>query len=143
MALNNISIMGRLTADPEVKTTQSGDSVCKFTVAVDRPMGKDKSKEKETDWIPVVVWGSTAQFVSNYFRKGSMIALTGSIQTFTYEDKEGNRRSGFNVKADRVSFCGSKEENSAKDKPASEPKPAIEIDDDNGDGDDEDDALPF
>ena len=107
--LNSIIIMGRLTADPELRTTSSGLSVSSFTVAVDRGYVKP-GEEKKTDFIPVVAWRSTADFVSKYFRKGSMIAVQGSLQTRNYEDKNGNKRTAFEIIADQVSFCGSKAE---------------------------------
>ena len=107
--LNSIIIMGRLTADPELRTTSSGLSVSSFTVAVDRGYAKP-GEEKKTDFIPVVAWRSTADFVSKYFRKGSMIAVQGSLQTRNYEDKNGNKRTAFEIIADQVSFCGSKAE---------------------------------
>ena len=106
--INSVVIMGRLTADPELKTTNSGLSVTRFTVAVDRQYQKDK--EKKADFINVVAWRQTAEFVSRYFSKGSMIAVQGSIQTDKYKDKSGNSRTSFQVVADKVSFCGSKKE---------------------------------
>lgn len=99
--------MGRLTADPELKTTNSGLSVTSFTVAVDRPYQKD-GKEREADFINVVAWRKTAEFVTNYFSKGSMIAIQGRIQTRKYKDKNGNNRIAFEVVAENVSFCGGK-----------------------------------
>lgn len=107
--LNSIIIMGRLTADPELRSTSSGLSVTSFTVAVDRNYAK-AGEEKKTDFIPVSAWRSTADFVSKYFRKGSMIAVQGSLQTRNYEDKNGNKRVAFEILADQVSFCGSKSE---------------------------------
>lgn len=104
--LNCAIIMGRLTAEPELKTTNSNLSVCSFSVAVDRSF----SKEKQTDFINVVAWRQTADFVSRYFHKGQMIAVQGSIQTRNYTDKNGNKRTAFEVVASEVSFCGSKAE---------------------------------
>jgi len=95
--------MGRLTADPELRQTQNGTSVTSFTVAVDRRFQRD-----QTDFINVVAWKQTAEFVEKYFKKGSLIALRGSIQQRNYEDKNGNKRTAFEVIADEVSFCGSK-----------------------------------
>ena len=105
--LNSIIIMGRLTADPELRSTSSGLSVTSFTVAVDRGYVK-AGEEKRADFIPVVAWRQTADFVSKYFRKGSMIAVQGSLQSRSYEDKNGNKRVAYEVIADQVSFCGSK-----------------------------------
>ncbi len=107
--LNTIIIMGRLTADPELRTTSSGLSVSSFTVAVDRRYQR-QGEEKQTDFIPVVAWRQQAEFVSKYFSKGQMIAVEGSLQSRKYEDKNGNPRTAYDVVADRISFCGSKAE---------------------------------
>ena len=104
--INNVVIMGRLTKDPELKTTQSGLSVVSFTVAVDRNCQKDG--ERRADFLNVVAWRQTAEFVEKYFAKGSMIAIQGSIQTRKCEDKSGNKRTSVEIVADNVSFCGSK-----------------------------------
>ena len=102
-------IMGRLTADPELRTTPSGVTVVRFRVAVDRRFQK-QGAEKQTDFINVVAWRQNAEFVSRYFQRGSMIAVRGSIRMDNYEDKDGNKRTSFEVVADEVSFCGSKAE---------------------------------
>lgn len=107
--LNCAIIMGRLTADPELRTTASGLSVTTFSVAIDRGYAK-AGEERQTDFINVVAWRQTAEFVSKYFQKGSMIAVQGSIQTRSYEDKNGNKRTATEVVANNVSFCGSKAE---------------------------------
>ena len=131
MSINTAVIMGRLTADPELKTTASGLSVLSFSVAVDRNYQKE-GEEKAVDFINVVAWRKTAEFVSKYFHKGSMIAVEGSIQTRKYEDKDGNKRTAFEILANTVSFCG-KEANSA----AAESTPFTDTDT----ADDE--GLPF
>ena len=113
MSINTAVIMGRLTADPELKTTASGLSVLSFSVAVERNYQKE-GEEKAVDFINVVAWRKTAEFVSRYFHKGSMIAVEGSIQTRKYEDKDGNKRTAFEILANTVSFCG-KEASSATD----------------------------
>ena len=105
MSINTAVIMGRLTADPELKKTASGLSVLSFSVAVDRNYQKE-GEEKAVDFINVVAWRKTAEFVSKYFHKGSMIAVEGSIQTRKYEDKDGNKRTAFEILANTVSFCG-------------------------------------
>ena len=105
--LNVVALLGRLTADPELRRTPSGVSVTTFTVAVNRSYVK-QGGERQTDFIDVVAWRSTAEFVSKYFRKGQMIAVNGSIQTRTYEDKQGNKRKAVEVQADNVSFADSK-----------------------------------
>lgn len=109
MSMNVVAIMGRLTAEPELRTTGSGTAVTSFTVAVDRNFRK-AGEEVQTDFINVVAWRQTAEFVSRYFHKGSMIAVQGSIQTRNYEDKSGAKRTAVEIVADNVSFCGSKAE---------------------------------
>ena len=104
--MNNVSLTGRLTADPELKQTYNGVSVLSFCIAVDRPYSKDGNQQ--ADFINVVAWRQTAEFVSKYFSKGQMIALEGCIQTRPYEDKNGNNRIAFEVIARRVCFCGGK-----------------------------------
>ena len=104
--------MGRLTADPELRTTASNLSVTSFTVAVDRGYARP-GEEKQTDFIPVTAWRQTADFVTKYFHKGSMIAVQGALQTRNYEDKNGNKRTAFEIVASNVSFCGSKAESGA------------------------------
>ena len=107
--LNCAVIMGRLVADPELRTTTSGISVISFRVAVDRNFVR-QGEERQADFIDVVAWRQTAEFVSRYFRKGSMIAVQGSIQTRNYEDRNGNKRTAVEIVADNVSFCGSRAE---------------------------------
>ena len=107
--LNCAVIMGRLVADPELRTTTSGISVTSFRVAVDRNFVR-QGEERQADFIDVVAWRQTAEFVSRFFRKGSMIAVQGSIQTRNYEDRQGNKRTAVEIVADNVSFCGSKSE---------------------------------
>ena len=107
--LNCVTLMGRLTADPEVRTTTTGKSVCTFSIAVDRSFAR-AGEQRQTDFINIVAWESQANFISRYFSKGSMIAIQGSIQTRPYEDKNGNKRTAFEVIAREVSFCGSKAE---------------------------------
>ena len=108
--LNNAIIMGRCTADTELKTTNTGKEVTSFTVAVDRSFVK-AGEDRQADFINVVAWGSTAVFINRYFSKGSMIAIQGRIQTRNYEDKQGNKRTAFEIVASEVSFCGSKNDN--------------------------------
>lgn len=103
--LNIVAIQGRLTADPELKHTPSGVAVTSFTLAVDRYA----KEERKTDWVDVVAWRQTAEFICKYFTKGQMIAVTGSIQTRSYEDKQSNKRKAVEIVAKEVSFCGSKE----------------------------------
>lgn len=107
--VNCAVIMGRLVADPELRTTTGGISVTSFCVAVDRNFVR-QGEERQADFINVVAWRQTADFVTRYFHKGSMIAVQGSIQTRSYEDKNGNKRTAVEIVADNVSFCGSKSE---------------------------------
>ena len=111
--MNNISLIGRLTADVELKQTQSGLSVCSFTLAVARPNVKDT-----TDFINCVAWRQTAEFISRYFKKGNLLALTGVLTSRQYEDAKGNKRTAFEVVVDRAEFCESK-----KDEAPAEQKP--------------------
>ncbi|MCL2508771.1 MAG: single-stranded DNA-binding protein [Oscillospiraceae bacterium] len=107
--LNCAVIMGRLVADPELRTTTTGVSVTSFRVAVDRNFVR-QGEERQADFLDIVAWRQTAEFVTRFFRKGSMIAVQGAIQTRSYEDKSGNRRTAVEIIADNVSFCGSKAE---------------------------------
>ena len=107
--LNCVTLMGRLVADPELRTTTTGKNVCTFRIAVDRSFQKP-GEQRQADFITIVAWESTANFVSRYFAKGSMIAVQGSIQTRNYQDQNGNNRTAFEVLAREVSFCGSKAE---------------------------------
>ena len=108
--MNNICIIGRLCAQPEIKKTTSGVSVCSVSIAVDRDY--KVNGEKETDFIPCVFWRGTAEFVGKYFSKGDMIAVVGSLESRKYKDKDGNSRTVWEVKADKVNFCGGKKESS-------------------------------
>ena len=105
--LNQIIIMGRLTRDPELRRTQSGTAVCSFSVAVDRDF-KSQSGEKETDFIDVVAWRQTGEFVSKYFTKGRMIVVSGSLQSRKWQDRNGQNRISWEVIADNVYFGDSK-----------------------------------
>ena len=106
--LNHITIMGRLTRDPELRRTGSGIAVTSFTVAVDRDFGKNENGEKETDFIDCVAWRQTGEFVSKYFTKGRMAVVSGRLQIRSWTDKEGNKRRTAEVVADNVYFGESK-----------------------------------
>ena len=106
--LNHITIMGRLTRDPELRRTGSGIAVASFTVAVDRDFGGRDGGEKETDFIDCVAWRQTGEFVSKYFTKGSMIVVSGRLQIRNWTDKEGNKRRSAEVVADNCYFGESK-----------------------------------
>ena len=122
--LNSVIIMGRLTADPELRTTPSGVSVTRFTVAVDRRFQR-QGEDRQTDFIGVVAWRQTADFVTRFFKKGQMIAVQGSLQVSTYEDKNGTKRTNYDVVADNVSFCGSKSESGSNFSARQESAPAV------------------
>mgnify|MGYP004620305883 CR=1 FL=1 len=109
--MNIVAIMGRMTTDPELKTTQSGISVMSFYVAVNRNYTKDG--ERQTDFINCVAWRNTAEFISKYFSKGQMIAIKGNLQQRNYTDKDGNKRTAYDVVVEQASFCGSKNESSS------------------------------
>lgn len=107
--MNTCILMGRLTAEPELRSTQSGLSVVQFTVAVDRDYIK-QGEERQADFINCVAWRQTAEFISRYFGKGKMIAVEGSIQTRNYEDKHGNKRTAVEVIVNKAHFTGEKQE---------------------------------
>ena len=144
----NLAILtGRLTADPELKKTSGGVSVCSFTIAVDRRY--KQGEDRQTDFINIVAWRSSAEFVSKYFSKGSMIGIEGSIQTRKFVDKDtGKNRTSFEVVANNVQFVESKrsqgnEENNSM--PVSKTDPLVEFQDklDNFDVIAGDEDLPF
>ena len=112
--LNKIFIMGRLTRDPELRRTQSGTAVTSFSLAVDRDF-KSQSGEKETDFIDVVAWRSTAEFVAKYFTKGRMAVVEGRLQIRDWKDKDGNNRRSAEVVADNIYFGDSKRDGAGSD----------------------------
>lgn len=114
--MNNVSIVGRLAADPELRTTPSGVNVTSFRVAVRR----DKDN---TDWLDVVAWRKTAELVCSYFEKGSPIGITGSIQSRSYEDKSGNKRTAVEIVANNVYFIGGNGGGNAAPAPAPAAQP--------------------
>ena len=134
--LNTITIMGRLTRDPELRRTQNGVAVASFTLACERdfaPQGADK----ETDFIDVCVWRSTAEFVEKYFQKGQMAVVTGRLQIRNWEDKEGNKRRSAEILADHVYFGEAKRDKAMQGEPQYDPQGGFsEIEDDDPD-------LPF
>ena len=105
--LNKIILMGRLTRDPELRRTQSGTAVASFSLAVDRDF-KNQSGEKETDFVDIVAWRSSAEFVSRYFTKGRMAVVEGRLQIRSWQDRDGNKRRSAEVVADNVYFGDSK-----------------------------------
>lgn len=117
--MNKVILIGRLTADPEVRQTQSGENVSSFSIAVNREF----SKERKTDFINCVAWGNTCDFLSKFFHKGSMIAIVGRLETRSWEDKQGNKRFATEVKVEQIEFASSKGES----KPASQNSGYTEI----------------
>ena len=130
--LNKAILNGRLTKAPELKQTQNGKSVCGFTIAVDRSRDREK-----TDFIPIVAWGKTAEFVNQWFGKGDLNSIVGRIEVRNYDDKNGNKRTATEIIAEEVLFGGSKNTANASEKPAESKNGGLEqIDDDGAD-------LPF
>lgn len=139
--LNHITIMGRLTRDPELRRTGSGAAVTSFTVAVDRDFsGQDG--QKETDFIDCVAWRQTAEFVSKYFTKGRMAVVSGRLQLRGWTDKDGNKRKTAEVVADNVYFGDSKSDNDSNRTPAYAPPASARVSD-YGQITDDDAQLPF
>lgn len=110
--MNNVSLLGRLTANPELKYTQSNTAYTRFSIAVDRTYTK-QGEERQTDFINIIAWGKTAEFVCKYFMKGQRIGITGEIRTGSYTDQNGNKRYTTDVVASGVYFCESKANNTA------------------------------
>lgn len=147
--MNVVAIMGRLTYEPELRVTPSNVSVLRLQVAVDRSY-TPKKQERQTDFIDCVAWRSTAEFISRHFHKGQMIALTGSIQTGNYTDKNGEQRKAVDVVVNEASFCGSKSESNPQLASAQPPQytapPQSYASADTSDFEeivDDDDDLPF
>lgn len=141
--LNNIVIHARLTKDPELRRTQAGIAVASATVACDRDF-KGANGEKETDFIDVVAWRGTGEFLAKYFRKGQEAIVSGRLQIRKWTDNQGNKRSTAEIVADKVDFCGSRnEERAANDRPydGTRAAPAMAADLPLVEGDDEE--LPF
>ena len=144
---NIVVLTGRLTADPELKTTQSGLSVTSFSIAVDRRFGS--GEERQTDFINIVAWRQQAEFVAKYFKKGNLIGIEGSIQTRKYTDKNGNNRTAFEVVANNIQFVESKRDSaSAGNAPAGNSGPTRSYSNAGSNdfaelGDMSDDDLPF
>ena len=105
--LNVVAIMGRLAADPQLRQTTTGKNVASFRIACDRGR-RDANGQSQADWLDVVAWDRTAEFVCKYFQKGSLIAIDGRLQSRSYQDKNGNNRTSVAVVADNINFAGSK-----------------------------------
>ena len=106
--LNHVVIMGRMVRDPELRQLDNGTSVTSFSVAVDRNYVDKTTNERQADFLHVVAWRQTAEFVCKYFHQGDMIALEGSLQSRKYTDKDGNNRTAIEIVASNISFCGGK-----------------------------------
>ena len=139
---NLVVLTGRLTADPELKTTPNGTSVTTFSIAVDRRYRS--GEERQTDFINIVAWRQSAEFITKYFKKGNLIGIEGSIQTRRYQDKNGNNRTAFEVVVNNVQFVENKRDSGA---PMGDSAPASFSNADVNDfadlGDATDDDLPF
>lgn len=142
MSLNRIVIMGRMARDPDLRSTQSGVSVASFTLAVDRDFRDKQSGEKQTDWIDVVAWRGTAEFVSRYLEKGRMVVVEGRLQIRDWNDRDGNKRRSAEVVAENIYFGDSKRDRDASNDyhPAT---PTNVPADDFTDLTEADDELPF
>ena len=140
--LNHITIMGRLTRDPELRRTGNGTAVTSFTVAVDRDY-KGNNGEKETDFIDCVAWRNTGEFVGKYFTKGRMAVVSGKLQIRGWTDKDGNKRRTAEVVADNVYFGDSKSDSNDNRTPTSYSSPASAPVSDYAQITDEDAQLPF
>lgn len=134
--LNQVVLMGRMTADPELRHTQSGVAVTTFRLAVDRDFKDKTTGEKGVDFLPVVCWRGTAEFVSKYFAKGRLVAVCGRLQVREYTDKDGNKRSVTEIVAENVYFGDAKR----AEKPLAEDDPYYMGP---GSYDAEDDEIPF
>lgn len=119
--MNKVNLLGRVCKDVELRYTTSGTAVASFTLAVDRRFQK-QGEERQADFINCVVWGKTAEFVANYFTKGQMMALSGRIETRSWEDNEGVKRYATEVIAEEVYFADSKKNDSAAPKAPAQPK---------------------
>lgn len=144
--MNIAVLIGRLTDNPELRHTNSNVAVARFSIAVDRRYVKS-GEERQTDFINIVAWRQQAEFICNYFKKGQLIAIEGSIQTRRYQDKDGNNRTAFEVVASNVSFVGPKRDNDGTgySAPAEPAAPQSFSNTDSGDFAEiaSDDDLPF
>ena len=142
--LNTITIMGRLTRDPELRHTQNNTPVAAFTLAVDRDFSGKDGAEKQTDFIDCVAWRTTAEFVSRYFAKGRMAVVAGRLQLRDWTDKDGNKRRSAEVIADRIYFGDSKKDTSSQSAPyGAQPHAASYSPQQYEELDEPDDELPF
>ena len=136
--MNSINLTGRLVESPELKQTNTGKSVVSTTLAVDRPFAKDT-----TDFIPVVIWNQSAEYLSRYAHKGTKIEVTGRLTTRKYEDKNGNKRTAFEVVCDSVGICDSAKESATEAKSDPYMPSAYTSNSQNFEAIPEDETLPF
>ena len=133
--LNKVFMQGRLVSDPELRHTPNGVAVASFRIAVDRDF-KDKAGKRQADFVNVIAWRATAEFVSKFFSKGRMAIVEGKLQSRNYEDKDGNKRYALEVIADNVYFGDSKKDQEPEKEPEFQPPQFTDYQDDDGD-------LPF
>ena len=142
--LNSIVLIGRLTADPEIRNTENGTPVLSFSIAVQRNYKPKNEENYPVDFINLVAWRNSTEFISNNFKKGYLISIEGSLESRKYTDKDGNNRTAFEVKVDRAHFCdsGNRQNGNRNNAPASIPTPADFVADFSSvrEGDDD---LPF
>lgn len=120
MAFNKVILIGNMTADPELKQTTAGTSVCSFSIAVNRRF-KSESGQQEVDFINIVAWRQSAEFVSRYFKKGQAILVCGQLQARSWNDNQGNKRTTYEVVADEVAFAGNSTNTAAEQAPTAVP----------------------
>ena len=111
--MNKVFLIGNLTRDPEMRSTQSGVAVCNFTIAVNRRFRNEQTGQQETDFLNIIAWRQLAELCSKYLAKGRKVAVTGSIQTRTYEAKDGSKRTAWDIVADEVEFLTSQNQQSS------------------------------
>lgn len=115
--MNKVFLIGNLTRDPEMRSTQSGVAVCNFSIAVNRRFRNPQTGQQETDFLNIVAWRQLAELCSKYLAKGRKVAVTGSIQTRTYEAKDGSKRTTWDIVADEVEFLSQNQQNSTQSAP--------------------------
>lgn len=115
--MNKVFLIGNLTKDPEMRSTQSGVAVCNFTIAVNRRFRNPQTGRQETDFLNVIAWRQLAELCDKYLAKGRKVAVTGSIQTRTYEAKDGSKRNTFDIVADEVEFLSQNQQSSTQSAP--------------------------
>lgn len=142
--MNKAFLIGNLTRDPEMRTTQSGIAVCSFSIAVNRRFRNQQTGQQETDFINITAWRQLAELCGRYLQKGRKVAVSGTIQTRTYEAQDGSKRSAFEVVADEVEFLSSPQQAGGEARSASAPVPSPSFSPaESGFTQVDDDDLPF